>query len=315
MFMRSPLPPSVQLRDLELKHLVALDAVAREGTFGKAATRLGYTQSAVSQQIASLERLIGGALFDRPGGPRPVEITPLGKLVLEHGREIIARVDATREAVQRFLAGTVGRIDIGTFQSVSNVLLPAMVRQLRVEHPDVDIRLFEDEDNDAGAQAVLAGELDLAFTIGHRGGDLDSMLLLDDPFVLVAPKGELPDGAYPTIELDQAPLVGYPPSSCQADVEAGLRAAGATPTFVFRTYDNGAQMAMVRAGMGWAVMPLLAVDTRDHAVDVRFLKPEIPARQICLVWRRDRTLSPVAARMVELAREVARHLGDLPIPA
>lgn len=315
MVMRSTLPPSVQLRDLELKHLVALDAVAREGTFGKAAARLGYTQSAVSQQIATLERLIGGALFDRPGGPRPVQITPLGKLVLEHGREIIARVDATGEAVQRFLAGTVGRIDIGTFQSVSNVLLPAMVRQLRLEHPNVDIRLFEEEDNDAGAQAVLAGDLDLAFTIGHRSGDLESMLLLEDPFVLVAPKGELPDGRFPTIELDQAPLVGYPPSSCQADVEAGLRSAGATPTFVFRTFDNGAQMAMVRAGMGWAVMPLLAVDTRDQDVDVRFLSPEIPPRQICLVWRRDRTLSPVAARMVELAGEVARHLAQLPIPA
>ena len=125
-----------------------------------------------------------------------------------------------------------------------------MVRQLRVEHPGVDIRLFEEEDNDAGAQGVLAGELDLAFTIGHRGGDLDSMLLLDDPFVLVAPRGELPDGPYPTAELDDLPLVGYPPSSCQVDIENGLRAVGASPTFVFRTYDNGAQMAMVRAGHG-----------------------------------------------------------------
>ena len=315
MDVKSPLAPTVQLRDLELKHLIALDAVAREGTFGKAATRLGYTQSAVSQQIATLERLVGGSLFDRPGGPRPVQLTPLGKLVLDHTREIIARVDATSEAVERFLAGTVGRIDIGTFQSVSNVLLPAMVRQLRIEHPEVDIRLFEEEDNDAGAQAVLAGELDLAFTIGHRSGDLESMLLLDDPFVLVAPKGDLPEGLYPTAKLDNAPLVGYPPSSCQMDVENGLRVAGATPTFVFRTYDNGAQMAMVRAGMGWAVMPLLAVDTRDPELDIRFVSPEIPPRQICLVWRRDRTLSPVATRMLELAREVARHLGELPIPA
>jgi DNA-binding transcriptional LysR family regulator len=315
MEVKSPLTPSVQLRDLELKHLIALDAVARERTFGKAAAALGYTQSAVSQQIASLERLVGGALFDRPGGPRPVELTPLGKLVLDNAREIIARVDATGEAVERFLTGSAGRIDIGTFQSVSNVLLPAMVRQLRLEYPDVDIRLFEEEDNDAGAQAVAAGELDLAFTIGHRDGDLESMLLLDDPFVLVAPTGELPEGLYPTAALDQAALVGYPPSSCQLDVENGLRAAGATPTFVFRTYDNGAQMAMVRAGMGWAVMPLLAVDTRDQELDIRFLSPEIPPRQICLVWRRGRTQSPVAARMIELARQVAAHLADLAIPA
>ena len=155
-----------QLRDLELRHLVALDAVATEGTFGRAATRLGYTQSAVSQQIAALERLVGGAVFDRPGGPRPVELTPLGKLVLGHARDVIARVDATGEAVERFLAGEVGRIDVGTFQSVSNVLLPAIVRRLRSEHPDLDIRLFEHEDTDSGAAAVLAGELDLTFAVG-----------------------------------------------------------------------------------------------------------------------------------------------------
>ncbi|MET0146689.1 MAG: LysR family transcriptional regulator [Ilumatobacteraceae bacterium] len=304
-----------QLRDLELRHLIALDAVANEGTFGKAATRLGYTQSAVSQQIGALEKLVGGSLFDRPGGPRPVVLTPLGKLVLGHARDIIARVDATGEAVERFFAGSVGRIDIGTFQSVSNVLLPAMVRQLRSDHPDVDIRLFEEEDNDAGAQAVLAGELDLAFTIGHRSGNLESMLLLDDPFVVVAPCGELPDGRYPTSKLDHVPLVGYPASSCQADIENGLRTVGATPTFVFRTYDNGAQMAMVRAGMGWAVMPLLAVDTRDDGLDVRFLSPALPPRQICLVWRKDRTLSPVATRMVEIARQVAGEICRLPIPA
>jgi DNA-binding transcriptional LysR family regulator len=141
------------------------------------------------------------------------------------------------------------------------------------------------------------------------------MLLLDDPFVLVAPRGELPDGDFSTADLDDLPLVGYPPSSCQLDIENGLRAVGANPTFVFRTYDNGAQMAMVRTGMGWAVMPLLAVDTRDKGVDIRFLSPQLPPRQICLVWRRDRTLSPVAARMVELATEVSKRLRQLPMSA
>jgi DNA-binding transcriptional LysR family regulator len=67
--------------------------------------------------------------------------------------------------------------------------------------------------------------------------------------------------------------------------------------------------------MGWAVMPLLAVDTRDCELDTRFLAPELPPRQICLVWRRDRTLSPVAARMVELASEVARQIRQMPASA
>ena len=301
-----------QLRDLELRHLVALDAVATEGTFGRAATRLGYTQSAVSQQIAALERVVGGSLFDRPGGPRPVELTPLGKLVLGHARDVMARVDVANEAVERFLAGDVGRIDVGTFQSVSNVLLPAIVGQLRAEHPKLDIRLFEDEDKDHGAERVIAGDLDVTFTVGQRSGEIESIVLLEDPFVLVARSGDLPAGLYPTAQLDGVSLVGYPPSVCQMEIEDGLHAAGVDPTFVFRTYDNGAQLAMVRAGMGWAVMPLLAVDTRDPAIDVRFLEPALPPRLVCLGWRRDRTLSPVAARLVEIAADVARDLRQLP---
>ena len=301
-----------RLHDLELRHLAALDAVATEGTFGRAALRLGYTQSAVSQQIAALERLVGGPVFDRPGGPRPVELTPLGKVVLGHARDIVDRVEATGDAVDRFLAGEVGRIDIGSFQSVSNVLLPAIVQRLRGDYPNVDIRLFEHEDLDAGAQGVLAGELDVSFVVGERTGRLESLLLLDDPFVLVTPPGALPEGPCPTSALDGAALVGYPPSSCQDIVEDRLRACGAQPTFVFRTYDNGAQVAMVQAGMGWAVMPLLAVNTRDPGIDLRSLSPDIPPRQICLVWRRDRTLSPVAARLVDIAVDVAGTIGRLP---
>ena len=300
------------LRDLELRHLVALDAVATEGTFGRAAIRLGYTQSAVSQQIASLERLVGSSLFDRPGGPRPVELTPLGKVVLAHAREIIGRVDAAGEAVERFLAGESGRIDVGTFQSVSNVLLPAIVAELRDEYPTLDIRLFEDEHKEEGCRRVQEGELDVTFCVGQRSGDLESLVLLDDPFVLVAKRGDLPPGPYPTGSLDQMSLIGYPPGPCQQEIEDGMRSFGADPTFVFRTNDNGAQIAMVRAGMGRAVMPLLAVDVRDESIDVRPLQPPIPPRQVCLVWKRDRTLSPVATRLIELAKTVATDLVKLP---
>jgi DNA-binding transcriptional LysR family regulator len=298
------------LRELELRHLIALDAVATEGTFGRAAIRLGYTQSAVSQQIAALERIVGGALFDRPGGPRPVALTPLGKLVLGHARDVIDRVDAAGDAIDRFLAGATGRIDVGTFQSVSNALLPPIVSRLREENPNVDIRLFEDEDKLHGPGKVVSGELDVTFTIGRpAAADLESVVLLDDPFVLVTRRGDLPDEPYRTAQLNGASLVGYPPSSCQQDIEDGLRAAGAVPTFVFRTLDNGAQLAMVRAGMGWAVMPLLCVDIRDPAIEIRPLRPAIPPRQICLVWRRDRTQSPLAARLIDIAEEVAEELG------
>src|SRR5260370_492744 len=127
--------------DAELRRLAARAAVADEGSFGRAAARLGYSQSTISQQIAALEKAVGGAVFDRPGGPKPVRITPLGALVLAHGRDLLAKAAAMAAALDRFKAGD-GRVDIGTFQSVSNVIVPPVVRRLREEHPRRDSSLL-----------------------------------------------------------------------------------------------------------------------------------------------------------------------------
>src|SRR3954454_10945914 len=150
--------------DVELRYLRTMAAIAEEGTFGQAAARLGYTQSSVSQQIAALEKAVGGPVFDRPGGPKPVRITPLGEVVLAHGRELLTKAAALTDAVDRFRAGH-GRIDIGTFQSVSNLILPAVIRRLPDEHPGCDIRLA-----DVPAEEPRLGELDLLFHDGPVDG-------------------------------------------------------------------------------------------------------------------------------------------------
>src|SRR4051794_12710892 len=130
--------------DAELRYLATLAAVVAEGSFGGAAARLGYTQSTVSQHVAALERAVGGRLFDRPAGPRRPRLTPLGEVVRTHAAELLAKADAMHAAVDRYRAGD-SRLTIGTFQSVSSTLLPALVRRLRAEFPGCDIRLREDE--------------------------------------------------------------------------------------------------------------------------------------------------------------------------
>ena len=301
----SPAPTTLgAFSSLELRHLLALDAVAIEGTFGRAAERLGYTQGAVSQQIAALERAIGGSVFDRPGGPRPVRITPLGKVMLAHAREILAKAQATAESIERFKAGESGRVDIGTFQSVSNVLLPRIVRQLRDEHPLVDIRVFEE---DSAIERLQAGELDLAFWVGQLDGT-DSVTLLDDPFVLVARRGEFPEGPVHLKRLDGVQMVAFPPTLCDGGrVDASIAAAGVNPVVVFRTQDNGAVLSMVRAGMGSAIMPRLAVNIKadDPDLCIHEIKPKIQPRKISVMWQAGRTLSPLAQRIIDISVEVA----------
>ena len=286
----------------ELRHLAALDAVATEGTFGRAAIRLGYTQSSLSQQIAALERAVGGAVFDRPGGPRPVQLTPLGRLVLSHARDLLQRSATTVAAVERFRAGD-GRVDIGTFQTVTNVLLPPLVRRLREQHPGCDIRLFEDETDEPQLD-----DLDVMFFDAPGDADLDSRCLMEDAHVLVAPRGQFRVGPVQLDHLDGLVMVALPAICDQACVEQALAERDVAPRIVFRTADNQAVLSMVRAGLGCAVMPLLALEVRpDNELSLHSLKPALPWRGIYALTQG--TLSPLAARAVDLAADVAAGLA------
>lgn len=295
--------------EMELRHVATLTAVADEGSFGRAAARLGYTQSTVSQHIAALEKAVGGAVFDRPGGPRPVRITPLGAVVLAHGRELLARAEKMAAAIDRFNAGD-GRVDIGTFQSVSNVILPRIVRRLRAEQPRCDIRLSEEESDPPPLR-----DLDLMFFDSRVDGDVEHLKLLDDPYLLVAGPGAFPDGPVRPAQLHGAPLVAYPPiCDQQARVEQVLARDGVRPRFVFRTAGNEALLSMVRAGLGSAVMPRLAVhglDVRsDPTLSLHELRPPLPPREIFLLWQAGRTHSPLATRTIEIAVDIAAEIAE-----
>ena len=305
---------TVTLDGLDLRHLQALRAVAAEGTFGRAAVALGYTQSAVSQQIAGLERIVGHPVFDRPGGPRPVKLTAAGRLLLGHAEQILDRVDLIGRDLAGFREGSLGRIDVGVFQSVAVKLLPAIVGRLRREAGSLDVRPFEANDDRALVAKVLEGELDLTFVGApvHEAG-VEVVHLADDPYVAVTPSGQFDGPVVPVTELAVNPLVGQPTSdSCQVKIDAGLVDAGITPDYVFRTNDNAALQSMVRAGMGVAVMPLLAVDLNDRSVDVKPIDPPIPHRTISLAIGPN--VAPVVRRFVELAIEVCAMVVEQGAP-
>ena len=294
---------------LELRHLDALRAVVEEGTFARAADVLGFTQSAVSQQIGALERIVGERLFDRPGGPRPVRLTPAGRLLLTHARAILDRVEAAGHDLAAFKLGEEGRIEVGVFQSVGVKILPAVVKRLRLATPNAkaDVRPFEAHDDQLLISRVTDGELDAAF-LGGTGdpAGLNMVELARDPYVVLVPADSPASDPLAIYELGSVPLIGQPEGdSCQLRVDVGLAEAGIATDYVFRTADNAVVQSMVKAGMGYAVMPLLAVDVHDAGIRVCRLEPPIPPRRLQLVWGLDP--SPLTERFVAVAVDVCRE--------
>jgi DNA-binding transcriptional LysR family regulator len=298
---------------LDLRHLVALKTIADEGSFGRAAERLGYTQSAVSQQIATLERIVGQRLIERPGGPRPISLTEPGRILLRHADAIQARLLAARADMNALEAGDAGRLRVGTFQSVGTRILPTLLRRFSDTHPAVEIVLRESSDESELLEMIERGELDLTFwTLPLPPGPYESVQLLLDPYVLVVPAGS-PLTALkrvPTLkEIALQPLIGFNHCSAMDEVETHLSSTGRAPNVVFRSDNNGTVQGLVGAGVGISVSPLLTVNEGDERVHVIGLQGRIPPRQIGLVWHRDRHRSPAAEAFVDSAVAVCRELG------
>jgi len=295
---------------VELRHLLALQAVAEEGSFGRAAQSLGYTQSAISQQIAGLERIVGQQLIDRPGGPRPVTLTGAGSLLLAHVRGINARLAAAQADLDAFGAGDSGPLSIGTYQSVGARVLPTLLRDFRAEWPKVDVRLVESADDRELLQLVERGEIDVSFCVFPlEPGPFESVELMRDPYVLVV-SADSPlatrDKAPTLREILDLPLISYRTCRTTARVEERLRVAGREPDIVFRSDDNGTLQALVAAGVGVALVPRLTVDLADESIAVIELGDRVPPRIIGVAWHADRQLTPAAQMFIQAAEAVCR---------
>jgi molybdate transport repressor ModE-like protein len=291
---------------VELRHFAALQAIATEGSFGRAAERLGYTQSAISQQIATLERIVGEKLVERPGGPRAVSLTEAGLLLLRHADSIVARLQAAQADLHALRAGEAGTLRVGTFQSVGARMLPEIMRRFGAQWPAVDVVLQELDDAAIGP-ALERGELDVGFVLLPVGdAPLEAIELLRDPYVLVVP-ADSPHarGRVPTLrEIGAEPLVGFRSDRSIEPVEAAIYNAGIAPTFTLRSNDNGTVQGLVAAGVANAIMPRLTVDATDPRVAVRELGDAVPPRTIAIARHVDRYLSPAARAFIETTMAV-----------
>jgi molybdate transport repressor ModE-like protein len=301
------------LADLELRHLLALRAIAESGTFWAAAENLGCSQSALSQQIATIERLLGCPLIDRRRGKRSVSMTEAGRLLLKHAEVIVARLRAVHADFTAFAEGGAGMLRVGTFESSGTRLLPPLLRRFRRSWPAVEVRLTEVAKDDRLLELVEQGELDLTFAVlPLPEGPFDSHLLMRDPFVLVvahdAPLTLKKRKSVPLDQVQRLPLIGFGAGRSMEQAEAHMKGLGLALNIVFRSNYNGTVQGLVAAGMGAAIAPLLTVDLRRP--DTRVLGPveAIPPRRIALAWHKDRYRSPAALAFIETATEVSAGL-------
>jgi DNA-binding transcriptional LysR family regulator len=293
-----------------MRHFAALEAVSRTGSFGHAARELGYTQSAVSQQIAQLERIVGQQLFNRPGGPRKVETTEAGLLLLRHADAIVAQLDAARADMAALAEGEAGTLRVGIYQSIGARLLPALVRRFRAHWPKVGVRVREESAAADLLRLLEHGELDLTFAdLPLREGPFEWAELLQDPYILlVSARSELAElDAAPSLrEVAKLPLIGRRSTN---DPDRFLEGRVPNVNVVFRTDDNPTLTAFVAEGLGVAIEPRLVVDPRDRAAKMLPFGTRIPPRSLVLAWHRDRYRSQAAQAFVELARELAGSIS------
>jgi len=293
--------------DIEVRHLQALVAVSETGTFGRAAEALGFTQSAISQQVAALERAVGAPVFDRPGGPRPVRLTAVGEVLLEHAHTVLATLRSAQAEVGALTAGDRGRLRVGTVQSVGTRVIPQLLTRFARERPGVEIVLHEAVEPRDLLDLVADQKLDVTFcgqTDLRDGDPFDHLVALVDPYILLAPATADWLGRT-TISLEEVaghPLIGNRNPSCSTGIQ---RAFGAlTPTFVFQSDDNTTVQGCVAAGLGLSLTPMLTVDADDPSTTVIPVTPSPDPRIITLAWHSARRPSALMDAFVAAALEI-----------
>ncbi len=296
---------------IEFRHLAALAAIADQRSFSRAADALGYSQSAVSQQISVLERIVGQDLVTRPGGPQPVELTPAGSALVAHADAVVARLAAARADLKALGERGSATLSVGCYQSAGARILAPMVSRFGTATPGVRLMLREDADDGLLLDAVERGDLDLAFVVFPlQDGPFEAVELLSDPYVLLVPAGSelAASGRRLTVrQLDRRPLIGFREIRSVHLPEARLGARVSDDNIVFRSDDNDTIHALVAEGIGVAVIPWLSYNRRDDRVAA--VPIAVPERVVGLAWHRERNLTEAARSFIDVASSVGSGLN------
>ncbi|MFJ3665318.1 LysR family transcriptional regulator [Streptomyces sp. NPDC090106] len=293
---------------LDLQRLRALHAVSVHGTVGAAAAALGYTPSAVSQQIAKLERETRTVLLEREG--RGVRLTAEALQLVETAEELLAIVERAETGIERRRNQPAGRLTLAAFPSAARGLLPGVLADLAARHPALDVRLSE-VDPHLSVGLVARGALDLA--VAHDWDiaplpvppGVEQAVIGDDRCTLLVPEGHPFTRRRRVRREDLAGerWVCQPPGRvCHDWLVRTLRAAGHEPEIVHQADENPTLVALVAAGLGICVAPRLGRGPLPAGAVEVDLEPA-PVRRLYALWRTGAAGRPAITETVRTLRE------------
>jgi DNA-binding transcriptional LysR family regulator len=297
---------------LDVKRLRVLKEVAARGSFSGAAEALSYTQSAISQQIAALEREAGAVLVER--NARGVRLTPAGNALVSHTDAILARLDAAERELEAMAGLRGGHLRLVAFPSAAASLMPLAIAEFRRRHPAVDLTLEPREPEDA-LVGLKAGDWDVAISVEAscalvEDDQLVKTYLLEDPMFVVLPRDH-PLARKPDLQLGDLAGEAWMQGTVGACPDAAvlLRAcatAGFEPRVAFQSDDYTAIQGFIAAGVGVALIPDLALLAVRDDIAIRDLGPGAPSRHIYAATLKEGYRAPATAAMLEILEEVGR---------
>ncbi|MEU7864305.1 LysR family transcriptional regulator [Nonomuraea sp. NPDC049141] len=296
---------------LEIRRLAVLREVALRGSITAAAEALSYTPSAVSQQIAALEREMSAVLVER--GPHSIALTEAGRILVEHTEGVLEQLDMADEQMKSIAGLQGGRLRLATFRSAGETLVAHALMDFHLAWPSVELKLTEGEPEEY-LDRLARGELDLALSFDYDGippphnETLAREHLLTEEMLIALPEGHRLASA-PSVAL--ADLVGEPwiTSSTRSSVHeftaVACRWEGFEPRVAFEIDDYHMAQALVAAGVGVTFLPALSMHTTHPRLRVLPVRPRPPRRRVCVVTREREPASPCVTEMMRLLRLAA----------
>lgn len=297
---------------LDVRRLQVLKAVIDAGSITAASTLLGYTPSAISQSVAALEREAKTTLFEKVG--RGIRPTQAGLLLAEHAEAVMAQLREAEEALEALRAGQAGRLRLAAFATAGASLVPRALARFKEVYPGVELDLNMAESEEALTQ-LRSGRIDIAVIgepseVGSEARDLKYRHLVDDPYRLVLPASHraATKRAVALEDLSEEPWISTASARCNClqTVTTACARAGFAPRFTVEADEFATTVGFVAAGLGVAMVPMLALTSVPDSVRVCRVRGEEPKRYVYAVTRSATSQDAIVEGMQEALRFSAR---------